>query len=163
MIMKHRIPRKANIYLAIIYFIFNKNKFITLGVENRMAHDLEKEEYKDKLQRGEYSLEPLDHINASDTYLRDLRVLLVKSFCFICIAISFAFVVSLKIKNIHTLTLKDFCSFIGTILMSWSTLFQLGWNNASWKGVRLDELVRLAIFKMAFTFGTFLCALSFFI
>ncbi|MFQ7389135.1 MAG: hypothetical protein ACLRP3_13445 [Escherichia sp.] len=47
-----QLPKKANIYKAMFYFFFNKEKFITLGAINKMAFELEKDEYKRKLEAG---------------------------------------------------------------------------------------------------------------
>lgn len=61
----------------------------------------------------------------------------------------------------YDLSWKNSISASGIVLISWSTLFQLGWGNASWKGTCLDELVRYSLFRHIFIIGTFLSLLYF--
>ncbi|ENY0948467.1 TPA: hypothetical protein ACG7N0_003933 [Escherichia coli] len=68
-----QLPKKANIYKAMFYFFFNKEKFITLGAINKMAFELEKDEYKRKLEAGKYSLNSDDHKHSLEEYCDDLR------------------------------------------------------------------------------------------
>ncbi len=159
-----QLPKKANIYKAMFYFFFNKERFITLGAINSMAFELEKDEYKRKLEAGKYSLNPDDHKHSIEEYCEDLRksilvsVLVMLGVLFIGIAIGFY---SGKFRIIYPLEWKDAVSATGIFILSWATLFQLGWRNASWKGCRLDELVGLAIFRHIFIFGSFLSLLYF--
>lgn len=74
-----QLPKKANIYKAMFYFFFSKEKFITLGAINSMAFELEKDEYKRKLEAGRYSLNPEDHKHHLEEYCDDLRKSLLVS------------------------------------------------------------------------------------
>ncbi len=53
-----QLPKQENIYKAMFYFFFNKEKFITLSAINKMAFELKKDEYKRKLEAGKYCLNP---------------------------------------------------------------------------------------------------------
>lgn len=158
------VPKKANIYIAIFYFFFSKEKFVTLGAINGMAFDLEKDEYRRKLEAGMYSLDPNDHkyhLEECCNYLRRsllVSILIMLSVFFIVILIGF------YLGNIRITDSLDWKSIVNTtevFVLSWATLFQLGWGNPSWKRQRLDELVEIAIFKHAFIFGSFLSLLCF--
>ena len=111
-----------------------------------------------------HHLNPDDHKHSLEEYCDDLRksilasVLIMLGVLFIVIAIGFY---SGKFRIIYPLEWKDAVSATGIFILSWSTLFQLGWRNASWKGCRLDELVGLAIFRHVFIFGSFLSLLYF--
>lgn len=159
-----QLPKKANIYKAMFYFFFSKERFITLGAINGMAFDLEKDEYKKKLKEGRYSLNPEDHKHHLEECYNDLRkailfsVLIMLGVFIIVIAIGGC---SGKFRITYPLDWKNAVSATGIFILSWATLFQLGWRNASWKGYRLDELVGLAIFRHVFIFGSFLSLLYF--
>ncbi|EOX8445588.1 hypothetical protein [Salmonella enterica] len=159
-----QLPKKANIYKAMFYFFFSKEKFITLGAINGMAFDLEKDEYKKKLEEGRYSLNPDDHKHHLEECCDDLRkslfvsVSIMLGVLFMVIAIGFY---SGDLRITSSLDCKNAVSATGMFFLSWATLFQLGWRNASWKGCRLDELVGLAIFRHVFIIGSFLSLLYF--
>lgn len=159
-----QLPKKANIYKAMFYFFFSKERFITLGAINGMAFDLEKDEYIKKLEAGRYSLNPEDHKHHLEECCDDLRksllvsVTIMLSVLFMVIVIGFY---SGKFRITYPLDWKNAVSATGIFILSWATLFQLGWRNASWKGCRLDELVGLAIFRHVFIFGSFLSLLYF--
>lgn len=57
--------------------------------------------------------------------------------------------------------MENSVSALGIILISWSTLFQLGWGNGTWSGTSLDELVRNSLFRHIFSIGVFLSLLYF--
>lgn len=159
-----QLPKKANIYKAMFYFFFNKERFITLGAINGMAFDLEKDEYRKKLEAGRYSLNPDDHKHHLEECCDDLRESLLVS---VSIMLGVLFMVILigfysgKFRGTAPFVWKDTISATGIFTLSWATLFQLGWRNASWKGYRLDELVGLAIFRHVFIFGSLLSLLYF--
>ncbi|EHP0679788.1 hypothetical protein KNX03_004344 [Salmonella enterica] len=159
-----QLPKKANIYKAMFYFFFNKERFITLCAINGMAFDLEKDEYRKKLEAGRYSLNPDDHKHHLEECCDDLRESLLVS---VSIMLGVLFMVILigfysgKFRGTAPFVWKDTISATGIFTLSWATLFQLGWRNASWKGYRLDELVGLAIFRHVFIFGSFLSLLYF--
>jgi len=158
------LPKKANIYKSMFYFFFSKERFITLAAINGMAFDLEKDEYRKKLEEGNYSLNPDDHKYHLEECYNDLRkslfvsMLIMLGVFFIVVAIGFY---SGKFQISYSLAWKDVISASGIFVLSWATLFQLGWGSPSWKRQRLDELVEIAIFRHAFITGAFLSLLYF--
>lgn len=159
-----QLPKKANIYKAMFYFFFSKERFITLGAINGMAFYLEKDEYKKKLKEGRYSLNPEDHKHHLEECYNDLRESLLVSVSIMLIILFMVILIGFcsgKFRITYPLDWKNAVSATGIFILSWATLFQLGWRNASWKGCRLDELVGLAIFRHVFIFGSFLVLLYF--
>lgn len=159
-----QLPKKANIYKAMFYFFFSKQKFITLGAINSMAFELEKDEYKRKLEAGKYSLVPEDHKGDLEKYFYKLRNTLCKALLIMLVLFSlvilFGFFLG-KLNIHHSFDLKNVISVSGVFILSWATLFQFLGSGSSWKNHRLDELVGKAIFKNAFILGSFLSLLYF--
>lgn len=162
--VERTLPQKQNLYKAMWYLIVSAERFVTIAAENSMAFELEKEEYQRKLAEGNYSLDPENHIHSHPQRLKALRILLLKTTAYI-----FSVIILIAGIGFYTGTLniaydlswKNSISASGIVLISWSTLFQLGWGNASWKGTCLDELVRHSLFRHIFIIGTFLSLLYF--
>lgn len=159
-----QLPKKANIYKAMFYFFFSKEKFITLGAINKMAFELEKDEYKRKLEAGKYSLAPEDHKGDLEKYFYKLRNTLCKALLIMLVLFSLAILFGLFLGRLnihHSFDLKSVISATGVFILSWATLFQFLGSGSSWKNYRLDELVGKAIFKHALILGSFLSLLYF--
>lgn len=157
-------PQKQNIYKAMWYLIFSAERFVTIAAENSMAFDLEKKEYQRKLAEGNYSLDPQNHTHSHPQRLKELQTLLLKTTGYILgiiILIAGIGFYAGTLNMAYDLSWKNSISASGIVLISWSTLFQLGWGNASWKGTCLDELVRHSLFRHVFIIGTFLSLLYF--
>ncbi|EEJ5118382.1 hypothetical protein CG651_001956 [Salmonella enterica] len=158
------LPQKQNLYKAMWYLIFSTERFVTIAAENSMAFELEKEEYQRKLAEKNYSRYLQNHIHPHPQRLKELRTLLLKTTgCILSVIILIAaigfYTGTLSIAS--GLSWKNSISALGIVLISWSTLFQLGWGNTSWKGTCLDELVRHSLFRHIFIIGTFLSLLYF--
>ncbi|EKJ9452101.1 hypothetical protein PJ142_004486, partial [Salmonella enterica] len=58
-----QLPKKANIYKAMFYFFFSKEKFITLGAINKMAFELDRPDKKSEWELGKYDSNIENHKN----------------------------------------------------------------------------------------------------
>ncbi|MDI6426532.1 hypothetical protein QL200_11390 [Cronobacter dublinensis] len=157
-------PKKQNVYKGMWYLITNTKRFVLSAAENSMAFELEKEEYQRKLAQGNYSLDPKNHTYSHPQRLKELRTLLFKTtvyiFSIIILIAGIGFYTGV-LKITSHLSWKNSTSALGIVLISWSTLFQLGWGNGSWSGTCLDELVRDSLFRHIFSIGVFLSLLYF--
>lgn len=159
-----QLPKKANIYKAMFYFFFSKEKFITLGAINKMAFELDRPDKKSEWELGKYDSNIENHKNKFDEYTDDLRKACLMSLSIMFIIFLIVTIIGFYLGTFNlnrSINWSSVCSFCGLFSLSWSTLFQLGWRSSSWKGVRLDELVATAIFRHVFIFGSFLSLLYF--
>lgn len=157
-------PKKQNVYKSMWYLITNTKRFILSAAENSMAFELEKEEYQQKLEQGNYSLDPKNHTYSHPQRLKELRTLLLKTTVYIFSIIILIVCIDFYTEELKTtphLSWKNSASALGIILISWSTLFQLGWRNGTWSRTCLDELVRNPLFRHIFSIGVFLSLLYF--
>ncbi|UPY96559.1 hypothetical protein [Pectobacterium sp. 21LCBS03] len=160
----NNIPKKQSVYKGMWYLITSTERFVSIAAENSMAFELEKEEYQRKLEQGNYSLDPKNHIHSHTQRLKELRTLLLKTTVYI-----FSIIILIAGIGFYTgalniashLSWKNSASALGIILISWATLFQLGWGNGSWSGTCLDELVRHSLFRHFFSIGVFFSLLHF--
>ncbi|SEK50014.1 hypothetical protein SAMN04487787_102145 [Kosakonia sacchari] len=73
----NNIPKKQSVYKGMWYLITSTEQFVSIAAENSMAFELEKEEYQRKLEQGNYSLDPINHIHSHHQRLKELRALLL--------------------------------------------------------------------------------------
>jgi len=164
MIAERTLPKKQSVYKGMWYLIINTERFLSITSENSMAFELEKEEYQRRLEQGTYSLDPIDHIHSHPQRLKELRILLLKTTAYILSIIVLIVLIGFytgALNIISNLSWKNGVSALGIILISWSTLFQLGWGNASWSGTCLDELIRNSLFRHVFSIGVFMSLMYF--
>jgi len=162
--LRNEFPKKQNVYKGMWYLITNTDRFVLSAAENSMAFELEKKEYQRKLEQANYSLDPKNHTYSHPQRLKELRTLLFKTtvyiFSIIILIAGISFYTGV-LKITPHLSWKNSTSALGIILISWSTLFQLGWGIGSWSGTCLDELVRNSLFRLIFSIGVFLSLLYF--
>ncbi|WP_181402153.1 hypothetical protein [Klebsiella pneumoniae] len=114
-------PKKQNLLKGMWYLINSTERFVLIAAENSMAFELEKEEYKRKLNRGDYSLDPKYHIHSHPKRLKELRNLLLKTTFYILIIMTLIAGIGfyMGVLNIPShLSWKNITSALGIILIS---------------------------------------------
>lgn len=151
--------QRANIFKAVIYFLFSRKRYIDLAVDHGMALNLEA---KDQLKRAEEGGESVlkgweenyrsGYINMTMT----IRKALWEALAFIMLVAFIAVLVGINFGKISSSLSIDYMRiavFLGTFLTGWATLMELGGSLHTWDGGSLPELTHQAIFKVLFVPG----------
>lgn len=123
-----------------------------------MAINIEADDLREKYKKGEYPSQGWE-IEAKENAEKAANHVLHKlfiSFCWIIAVSTIAIVVGFITGGLNMFFPFDITkglTFIGTFLVSWATLFELGGALATWKGEALHEKVHPIIFQLLFLPG----------
>lgn len=152
--------RRANKYRAVFLFFFSRKKFIDVATNHHMAINLEVSAHPEI-----YPIEkrlPIEKATAIDN-TRIVSKGLLNAFCLILLTAIIALGVGYVLGSIKPSLPFDFnllATFIGTFLVGWATLMELGGGFATISHESLHELIHQLIFKILFIPGVCLLLLG---
>ncbi|MEJ1359326.1 MAG: hypothetical protein RPU64_04805 [Candidatus Sedimenticola sp. (ex Thyasira tokunagai)] len=151
--------RRANMLLAVLLFFTNRKKYLELAVTHAVALNFDNHALIEKFEEGDQ-----DFINKTEERIRHdstemskvVDISLWISFFYILLVSIIAFSVAYISGSINfslPLEYSKVSIFIGTILVAWPTLMELGGKLQTWGGESLPELTHKVIFKILFIPG----------
>lgn len=158
--------KRQNEYLGACYFVLSKKRFIEMAVRDGMAFNLAAEDQKIHIEeqgekllrvweqqyRQAYTEMTNEILNALWTSFRTTIFLVVFSaFLTYCLG-----GLSLKLP----FSLAKFISYVGSALVGWSALMQLGNDFMVWDEPAFPQKAHTIVFKAIFIPGVFLILLS---
>ena len=149
-------------YLGAIMFLFSKRRFIEMAVQHGMACNLESEDQlKLANERGNELLKQWEDTYRTDytkmtiaidaalwSALRTILVVIVLSVGIAGLLCRVSF--SLQLDYIKATT------FVGSTLVAWATLMELGGDFQVWDGKAFPQLAHTVVFKSIFVPGVLL-------
>lgn len=137
-----------------------------MAVSDGMAANLEAEDQKTRVvEKGEEILKDWEESYRNDytmmtskisTSLRSsLWIILGVSFFSVLVATHFG-----QMNFLWPVSIGKLCAFIGSALVGWAALMELGGNIPVWDGDSFPQLVHVIIFKAIFIPGVFLVLTS---
>jgi len=158
--------RRQSVYSAALLFLISRKRYVDLAVNHGMAVNLEAEDQRRFLEeRGPEVLAQWEQ-----TYRKDYQKMADAIFYALWSAFGIMVVLALmavavglffgKISPAWPIDPNKLTTFIGSFLVGWATLMELGGNIPTWDGVSFPQLTHSAIFKMIFSPGVFLVLTS---
>tara|TARA_R110001583_G_scaffold193014_1_gene360374 strand:+ start:418 stop:915 length:498 start_codon:yes stop_codon:yes gene_type:complete len=150
--------KHANINLAILLFIFRRQKYLEMAVKHVIDSNLAEPDQKKRYDEGTIDIKELKRTfrKQSIRAANDLQKGLCSSFLYILtLTILSVFVAYTKgvIDPSLTINYSKLITYIGVYLASWATLMELGGSFRSWDGGALHELIHPRMFKILFIPG----------
>jgi len=158
--------KRQNPYIGALLFFISKKRFIEIAVQHGMAINLESEDQKKCAEERGDEVLPM----WKDTYQRNysemtyaLNSALWSSFWIIFLLIILAVTIAYFFGRIHLVLPFDwarFTTFLGSTLVGWGTLMELGNDFTVWDGPSFPQLAHKIIFKSIFIPGVLLILIS---
>lgn len=142
-----------------VWLLFrSRQRYVDAAVEHVVWLDLQAEDLRRKYLEGRYSPDSDDTRKLEAKRFESLRGQLWRSLRQVAGAAAIAFLIGIANKAVGVdlpLHLGNALGLIGTFLVAWAALFELGGPGlASWDGETLSETVHPKIFQVLFILGT---------
>ena len=153
---------RQNPYLGACLFFLSKKKFIEMAVLHGMAINLEAEDQRQRVEdRGTELLKQWEEHYRSD-YVKmtdEINVALWSAFWAILVVIAISTGVAGYFQRVSPSLPIDtvrFLTYVGSALVAWATLMELGGDFPVWDGKAFPQLAHTVIFKTIFLPGVLL-------
>jgi hypothetical protein len=153
-------------YIGACVFFLSKKRFIEMAVLDGMAHNLEQD---DQRKRAEEGGSPLlerweEHYRSDYAKMTDaINAALWSAFWTIVIVIAISTGIAIYLGRVSLLLPFDivrYLTFVGSALIAWATLMELGGDFPVWDGKAFPQLAHTVIFKAIFVPGVLLVLTS---
>lgn len=152
-------PKKATIPAALAYFLFSKERFTQLAVENDLAQNLQSPDLKKRWDERTWPVqaEVDSWFQQKTEHLMNLRrefwgsALMTLSLAIAGIGLSA--LIGTPVANAWA---PKHLAAAGGLLAAWGTIFQLAYAPQTWGGKSIFELIRPQIFLLLFMPGSVL-------
>jgi hypothetical protein len=163
--MNH-IYKRQNQYKGAFFFVFSREKFVQIAVEDGMARNLEADDQRKRAEeKGAVQLQKWEKQYRKDysEMAAEISSALWSSFgsilllSVICLAAAFyAGSVSIALE-FHPISCM---AYLGSALVGWAAMMELGNDFMVWDGPAYPQIVHNVLFKLIFIPGVFLVLLS---
>ena len=158
--------KRQNIILGTIYFFFSKKKYIDMAVAHAIACSIEvnqqrpiaEERVAEQIAKWEMDLRE-DYTEMTDSISSALWSSFWIVLSLILTSASLAFYVG-SIRVDYPIDLVKIIAYIGSSLVGWAAIMELGNDFAVYDGPAFPQLVHKVIFMMIFVPGVFFILLS---
>lgn len=151
-----------NRYKGAFFLVFSKEKFVEIAISDGMARNLAAEDQRKRAdERGEDLLNQWEQ-----TYKRDYSEMreqiifeLWSSFWTVFCIVGVALIISATLGSVgleHQFNPKKLVSVLGSALVAWAALMELGGNFPVWDGDSFPQLAHKVVFKIIFVPGILL-------
>lgn len=155
--------QRANVWVAMFLFLFSPGRYQQLAARHNIAINLESPDLGLKYKEGTYCPDMLEFLSHALQSSIKLRSSLSKSFASVFITFLIAVLVGYfggSIAFSLPISWHKMINVFAGFLLTWSTLFELGWGLRTWKGEALHELVHSLLFKFLFISGSLLLMIA---
>jgi hypothetical protein len=149
--------KRQNIYLGAFFFFVDRKKFLGMAVTDGMAANLEAPDIKQKAE--EEAFLRLCESNYREDYenmTKEISQALWTSFLTLAAISALSLLAAYclgKVSFSLPFNLSKFVAYIGSALVGWAALMELGGNLPAWDGNSFPQEVHTIIFKAIFIPG----------
>lgn len=157
---------RQNPYLGACVFLLSKKKFIEMAVLDGMALNLEQEDQRKRVEESGPQLlkQWEEHYRSDYTKMTNaINAALWSAFWTIAVVIALSAGVAAYLERLSPslpLDIVRSTTFVGSALVAWATLMELGGDFPVWDGKAFPQLAHTVVFKAIFVPGVLLVLTS---